>query len=316
MAVETASPGITHAEARAMIDRALEKARELKLTGAFVVVDRGGNDVSASRIDYTPSTGLPISRAKAFLAAMGGQPTSRTYQQIKDPSFHWLYPAFQRILEEPIFPGMGGMLIRKEGRVVGAIATGPGNGPVRSIPGVDASALLVNGEQANAEDLLLCHALQIPYEDHHPGVTAPGTGAEQNPTVVGLMAARAAADRAIAEARAQGLRISVVVVDEVGQILQLDRMDGGSLMGPDVAHAKALTALNFRRPSSGVGELFRALPEIGARLPSVVRFEVLPVGGGVPILRDGVAVGAVGVSGATAEQDEALANAAIAGYAA
>jgi glc operon protein GlcG len=123
--------------------------------------------------------------------------------------------------------------------------------------------------------------------------------------------ARRYADAAIAAARAQDLRVAVAVVDEGGLLLQLDRMDGALLMGPDVALAKAVTALNFQRPTSSVAELARANPDLVRSLQQAVRFSIIAAGGGLPISRDGAVVGAIGVSGATAEQDEGLARAAL-----
>jgi uncharacterized protein GlcG (DUF336 family) len=128
-----------------------------------------------------------------------------------------------------------------------------------------------------------------------------------------LADARRYADAALAAARAQDLRVAVAVVDESGQLLQLDRMDGALLMGPDVALSKAVTALNFQRPTSSVAELARANPDLVRSLQQTVRFPIIAAGGGVPIARNGTVVGAIGVSGASAEQDEGLAQAALGG---
>jgi uncharacterized protein GlcG (DUF336 family) len=64
-------------------------------------------------------------------------------------------------------------------------------------------------------------------------------------------------DRGIAKAKEIGVKMSFAVVDEFGQLIQLDRMDGASLMSPDIAEAKAVTALNFKRPTSQVSQLDR-----------------------------------------------------------
>ena len=56
-----------------------------------------------------------------------------------------------------------------------------------------------------------------------------------------LTEARRYADKAIEIAAARSLRVGVVVVDELGLLVQMDRMDGAPLMAPDVAEAiKAL----------------------------------------------------------------------------
>jgi glc operon protein GlcG len=126
--------------------------------------------------------------------------------------------------------------------------------------------------------------------------------------ILTLAEARQYADAVIQAAHSRNLRVAVAVLDELGQLLQLDRMDGALLMAPDAAVAKAQTAINFQRPSSAVAELARGNPDLVRSLQQAVRFPITAVGGGVPITRDGRVVGAIGVSGATNEQDEALAT--------
>jgi glc operon protein GlcG len=123
-----------------------------------------------------------------------------------------------------------------------------------------------------------------------------------------LNEALACNDLGIARARQLGVQVSLVVVDEFGQLVQLDRMDGAGLMTPDVAEAKALTALNFKRPTSQVSKI-----EAGtlSAIADVVHFKVLPVAGGVPIYDGSDLKGAIGVSGASAQQDEEIATYAI-----
>ena len=126
-----------------------------------------------------------------------------------------------------------------------------------------------------------------------------------------LAEARGYADQGIAKAQAMGLQISLAVVDEFGQLVQMDRMDGASLMSPDIAEAKAVTALNFRRATSLVAQQIN--PDVLRSLQASVHFNILAASGGVPIYKDGelaAPYGAVGVSGATGEQDEEVASAA------
>ena len=117
------------------------------------------------------------------------------------------------------------------------------------------------------------------------------------------------ADRAIAKASELGLAISLVVIDEFGQLVQLDRMDGAPLMSPDVAEAKALTALNFRQPSGQVAGLSEG--ELKA-LQEVVQFRIVPLPGGLPIFQGAELKGAIGISGSAAASEEEIARHAIA----
>jgi len=119
------------------------------------------------------------------------------------------------------------------------------------------------------------------------------------------------ADRALRAADERGLRIAVAVVDEYGLLLQLDRMDGAPLASPDLAEAKALTALAFQRPTSELERELRDTPGLQASLSAVLRFPPLAVAGGLPIASDGGVVGAIAVHGATPADDEAVAAAAL-----
>lgn len=125
-----------------------------------------------------------------------------------------------------------------------------------------------------------------------------------------LKQAIAYVDRGIAKADELGLKLSFVVIDEFGQLVQLDRMDGAPLMSPDVAEAKAVTALNFKRPTS---EVAKVDPHELRALEQVVHFKVVALAGGVPIFSGSDLRGAIGVSGATPAQEELVARYAISG---
>jgi uncharacterized protein GlcG (DUF336 family) len=125
-----------------------------------------------------------------------------------------------------------------------------------------------------------------------------------------LKQAIAYVDRGIAKATELGLSLAFVVVDEFGQLVQLDRMDGAPLMSPDVAEAKAVTALNFKRPTSQVAKMD---PQELKAMEQAVHFKIVALPGGVPIFAGKELRGAIGVSGATPAQEETVANYAIAG---
>lgn len=125
-----------------------------------------------------------------------------------------------------------------------------------------------------------------------------------------LREAIAYVDRGIAKANELGVKLSFVVVDEFGQLVQLDRMDGATLMSPDIAEAKAVTALNFRQPTSQVAKMDR---DALKAMEPVVHFRIVPLAGGLPIFAGSELKGAIGVSGATPEQNEEIANYAIGG---
>ena len=206
------------------------------------------------------------------------------------------------------------MPITKNGRIVGAVAAG-GIGPWKKIQGVDDSSLRAGRAHANAEDLIIARALQINYKSQHykEWDVAAGSSIEERIDDLphSLDTARRYADAVIQAGRERDQRhFAVVVLDEVGQIMQVDRLDGGTMMSPDVAEAKASTALNFLSPSRGA---VRLTPQVQAGLRSFVRTRLHFVGGGVPILREGWVVGAIGIShGGGTESEHELACAGIA----
>lgn len=95
----------------------------------------------------------------------------------------------------------------------------------------------------------------------------------------------------------------VAVVDEGGNLMALERLDGTFAAGANISVGKARTAALFKRPTKAFEEIIR-----NGRTPMVALNDFTPLQGGVPIEVDGEIVGAVGVSGASsAQQDEDLA---------
>ncbi|WP_260923323.1 GlcG/HbpS family heme-binding protein [Novosphingobium sp. 9] len=125
-----------------------------------------------------------------------------------------------------------------------------------------------------------------------------------------LAAADRLADLAIAEASARGHRICIAVVDIAGQLLAFRRMDGAVPVAIEVAIGKARTSALFRKPL----HLFEGMIDAGkASMLSVPG--AVPLSGGVPVTIDGDVLGAIGVSGAAGEEDEAMAQAVLAAFA-
>jgi uncharacterized protein GlcG (DUF336 family) len=122
-----------------------------------------------------------------------------------------------------------------------------------------------------------------------------------------LQRAQAAVDAGIAIARERGIRVAVVVLDATFTLAAAQRLDGAYRSTVAVAQAKAHTALNFGRPTSALTE--RIKPENRQALQAVEP-ALMFVGGGVPIVVDGVTIGAVGVSGGSEDDDHECATAA------
>lgn len=126
--------------------------------------------------------------------------------------------------------------------------------------------------------------------------------------VLTLEDARRIAAAAEAEALRNEWRVVIAVVDDGGHLLWLQRLDGAAALSAHIAPAKAHTAALGRRESKGYEDVinggrtsFLSAPAISGMLE-----------GGVPIMKDGHCLGAVGVSGVKSAEDAQIARAGIA----
>ncbi|HEY5809760.1 MAG TPA: heme-binding protein, partial [Povalibacter sp.] len=126
---------------------------------------------------------------------------------------------------------------------------------------------------------------------------------------ISLEKAQLLAAAAAAEASRNGWAMAIAVVDSTSHLVLMHRMDHTQHASIAVAQAKAKTAIDFKR-STKVFEDAVAQGGIGLRMLGVA--EVCPLEGGVPIIEDGKLVGAIGISGALAQQDGVVAAAALA----
>lgn len=117
--------------------------------------------------------------------------------------------------------------------------------------------------------------------------------------------ALAGVDAGIAKANEMDVRVALAIVDEFGVVVQLDRMDGAPPMSADLAHAKALTSLNFQRPTDDVSRMDR---DVLNMINNVVSFQVVAESGGVPIMGGSKVRGAIGVSGAERHKEHEIAE--------
>ena len=97
----------------------------------------------------------------------------------------------------------------------------------------------------------------------------------------------------------------IAVVDDGGNLMALERLDGTFAAGANISIGKARTAVLFKRPTKVFEELIKNGRTAMVALPDSL---FTPLQGGIPIIVDGQIVGGVGVSGASsAQQDEELA---------
>ncbi len=113
---------------------------------------------------------------------------------------------------------------------------------------------------------------------------------------------------AAAEAVKNGWAVAIAIVDDGGHLLHLNRMDGAAPVSAHIAPAKAHTAAVGQRDSKVYEDMIN-----GGRVSFLsAPFVEGLLEGGVPIMKDGQCLGAVGVSGVKSNEDAQIARAGIA----
>lgn len=113
---------------------------------------------------------------------------------------------------------------------------------------------------------------------------------------------------AFASAVERGLRVSVSIVDEASREIVTQRMDGAPGFTAGIARSKASSAAVMRRDTSAVADLAAQVPEVITLVAGQVGFDFTTLKGGVVLTADGEVIGAIGVSGATSDEDVELAQ--------
>lgn len=148
------------------------------------------------------------------------------------------------------------------------------------------------------------------------GLAAGSAFAQTAPAPYGapitLEQAKKAMVAAEAEARKNNWQVVISIVDGGGHLVMLQRLEAqtGSI---DIATGKATTSAALRRPTKAIED---GLAAGGAGLRILSVRSVTALQGGVPIILDGKIIGAIGVSGVLATQDEVVAMAGAAAVAA
>jgi glc operon protein GlcG len=118
-------------------------------------------------------------------------------------------------------------------------------------------------------------------------------------------AAKALIAKAEAKARSLHRAVNIAVVDNGGNLLAFERMDGAFLAGVDLCQGKARSALRFEEPTAKIEATIHdgryALITAGA----------VEMQGGILLWRDGEIIGAIGVSGADSSMDVPIAESAV-----
>jgi glc operon protein GlcG len=97
----------------------------------------------------------------------------------------------------------------------------------------------------------------------------------------------------------------ILIVDDGGNLMYMERMDEAQLGSFNVALAKARSAVFFKRPT----KMFEDAVIKNGYTPILKLPEAMPIEGGIPLLVDGHILGAIGVSGGTPQEDGKAAQA-------
>jgi len=116
------------------------------------------------------------------------------------------------------------------------------------------------------------------------------------------------AHAAFDEAKRLGVSVVISVVDESGRVIILQRMDDSLLVSLKLAEDKAYTAASLKQSTH---ELVHACRPGGELYALNHQERMVIMGGGVPCWKEGHLAGAVGISGATVEQDVRIAEFAV-----
>jgi uncharacterized protein GlcG (DUF336 family) len=298
------------AEARELVQRAVDKAAQLGLRGGVAVVGASGALITASRLDSGGPGGMARARSKAWISATQQIPSTEHLHRMTTIAGP-VATGFAAVSPEAVFPGAGGMPIVRDGVVVAGIAASGATVSPFFPADISPEIVSADGRPANPEDLLIAYALDVPYVGQHGDdqarwearfgdltvSAADSLGmapAARNDNQPELAWARELADRVLAEANARGLAVAVSVVDRGGDPVQQDRANNAVSGSVPVSAAVATAAALYGCASDEVGRRYAgSLDELRALHSAPLLF----VAGGAAITDRGRVVGAVGVGG-------------------
>jgi glc operon protein GlcG len=125
--------------------------------------------------------------------------------------------------------------------------------------------------------------------------------------ILTLEDAKRIAAAADAEALANSWAVTIAIVDDGGHLLYLQRSHDTQFGSVETAIMKANASVAFKRPTKTSEDAVMSGRLIHLALPSVI-----PAEGGIPLLRDGVVIGGIGISGVRSPQDGQIAQAGVA----
>jgi glc operon protein GlcG len=122
---------------------------------------------------------------------------------------------------------------------------------------------------------------------------------------ISLDRAEAVIHAAVAEAKKRNWKMNVAVVDSGGNLVAFQRMDGAMLASIQIAEHKARAAATFRRPTKEFEDGINLM-----HLNYLLAFDgIIASRGGIPLIEQGMIIGAIGSSGGADSQDDIVSKA-------
>lgn len=162
-----------------------------------------------------------------------------------------------------------------------------------------ANAAIVNTETSDKS------GGKTPEPTEESGIVAEVVKRIMEQRVLSLETAKKIIEKVEEESKNRGKKAVICVCNEQGNPIAVHVMDGAFLISFDVAVKKAYTAVALKMPTLKLNELVKS----GQTFYGLQNLDkVMTIGGGVPLYRNGILVGGLGVSGGTGEEDDSLAR--------
>ena len=162
-----------------------------------------------------------------------------------------------------------------------------------------ANAAMVNTETSDKS------SSKTPDPTEESGIVAEVVKRIMEQRVLSLETAKKIIEEIEKESKNRGKKAVICVCNEQGNPIAVHVMDGAFLISFDVAVKKAYTAVALKMPTLKLNDLVKS----GQTFYGLQNLDkVMTIGGGVPLYRNGILVGGLGVSGGTGEEDDSLAR--------
>jgi uncharacterized protein GlcG (DUF336 family) len=287
---------------------------------SIMVLDNDGNHVYMDRMDGQGYLNIVTADMKARTALLGREPSKNRMNRVtQDPT-----QEFQQI-QLGFFPNSGGLPIVVNKQLIGAVGVG-GSAPrvpvwsdeicahkaLLEVIGPSVSPLVQdlpprqNPNPGNAP--VPRFAAPAPPKSSLPAefvVGGKGAGNVFDGNQISLASAKKIARVCRDWAASKGGTMSIYIINNAGELVHMERMDGQVFNNIRTALLKAQTALKTRQPTSIRAAQLKNDP---SGLPrSAAFYNFFAVAGGIPIVVDGQMIGAVGVGGGAGGGDESCA---------